>query len=47
MKIYSWKHWLIKYYLLALTLKYRLIETKEPYVNWNLYPNLKNWKLKK
>ena len=37
-------HWLIKYYLLAFTLVGLIvfyIETKEPYVNWNLYPNFK------
>ena len=43
-------HWLIKYYLLAFTLVGLIvfyIETKEPYVNWNLYPNLKESKIKK
>ena len=43
-------HWLIKYYLLAFTLVGLIvfyIETKEPYVNWNLYPNLKELEIKK
>ena len=43
-------HWLIKYYLLAFTLVGLIvfyIETKEPYINWNLYPNLKELKIKK
>ena len=43
-------HWLIKYYLLAFTLVGLIvfyIETKEPYVNWNLYPNLKEFEIKK
>ena len=43
-------HWLIKYYLLAFTLVGLIvfyIETKEPYVNWNLYPNLKELAIKK
>ena len=43
-------HWLIKYYLLAFTLVGLIvfyIENKEPYVNWNLYPNLKKLEIKK
>jgi len=43
-------HWLIKYYLLAFTLVGLIvfyIETKEPYVNWNLYPNFKELEVKK
>ena len=43
-------HWLIKYYLLAFTLVGLIvfyIETKEPYVNWNLYPNFKELEIKK
>ena len=43
-------HWLIKYYLLAFTLVGLIvfnIETKEPYVNWNLYSNLKEFEIKK
>ena len=43
-------HWLIKYYLLAFTLVGLIvfyIETKEPYVNWNLYPNYKELEIKK
>ena len=43
-------HWLIKYYLLAFTLVGLIvfyIETKEPYVNWDLYPNLKELEIKK
>ena len=42
-------HWLIKYYLLAFTsvgLIVFYIETKEPYVNWNLYPNFKELEIK-
>ena len=42
-------HWLIKYYLLAFTLVGLIvfyIETKEPYVNWNLYPNFKELEIK-
>ena len=43
-------HWLIKYYLLAFTLVGLIvfyIETKEPYVNWSLYPNFKELEIKK
>jgi len=43
-------HWLIKYYLLAFTLVGIVvfyIETKEPYVNWNLYPNVKELEIEK
>ena len=43
-------HWLIKYYLLAFTIVGLIvfyIETKEPYVNWNLYPNFKELEIKK
>ena len=43
-------HWLIKYYLLAFTLVGLIvfyIEIKEPYVNWNLYPNFKELEIKK
>ena len=43
-------HWLIKYYLLAFTLVGFIvfyIETKEPYVNWDLYPNFKELEIKK
>ena len=43
-------HWLIKYYLLAFTMVGLIvfyIETKEPYVNWNLYPNLKELEINK
>ena len=43
-------HWLIKYYLLAFTVVGLIvfyIETKEPYVNWSLYPNLKEFEIKK
>ena len=43
-------HWLIKYYLLAFTLVGLIvfyIETKEPYVDWNLYPNFKELEIKK
>ena len=43
-------HWLIKYYLFAFTLVGLIvfyIETKEPFVNWNLYPNLKELEIKK
>ena len=42
-------HWLIKYYLLAFTLVGLIvfyIETKEPYVNWNLYPKFKELEIK-
>ena len=42
-------HWIIKYYLLAITfvgLIVFYIETKEPYVNWNLYPNFKELEIK-
>ena len=50
MKIFMRIHWLIKYYLLAFTLVGLIvfyIETKEPYVNWNLYPNFKELEVKK
>ena len=50
MKIFMRIHWLIKYYLLAFTLVGLIvfyIETKEPYVNWNLYPNFKESEIKK
>ena len=43
-------HWVINYYLLAFTLVGLIvfyIETKEPYVNWNLYPNFKELEIKK
>ena len=43
-------HWLIKYYLLAFTLVGLIvfyIETKEPHVNWSLYPNYKELEIKK
>ena len=50
MKIFMRIHWLIKYYLLAFTLVGLIvfyIETKEPYVNWNLYPNFKELEVEK
>ena len=50
MRILMRIHWLIKYYLLAFTLVGLIvfyIETKEPYVNWNLYPNFKESEIKK
>ena len=43
-------HWLIKYYLLAFTLVGLIvfyIETKEPYVDWNLYPNINELEIEK
>ncbi|MAH88590.1 MAG: hypothetical protein CMJ06_00840 [Pelagibacterales bacterium] len=42
-------HWLIKYYISCFAVIFFIlfyIENKEPFVNWNLYPYVKEKKIK-
>ena len=42
-------HWLVKYYFIGFIVIFSLaynIENSEPYINWSLYPNISETKVK-